>query len=250
MTESDAAAVSVQDFVEKIARQRDQYPGFNLLIGRLRQGDSDSAGALAYVTNRNHTSLTDSNEILRPQQDGMPGGVSTLLPRPPTSDRHHNNDTQTASLTTDIDLPTTSISPSLGLSNSVLHEPWQKVRTGRAAFDAVVSRYDNEQQLIDGLFDVMATANIATTTATRQDLQCTVLVPPIQLPTKKDPQQMQWYATRTSTILLVKPLEAATGFKVTFVERDVHDLDTTSGQPREIPKKQASAYRRFDFLTT
>lgn len=247
MSEDDARRVSAEDFAREICRERDEYPGFNLLVGKLHPSQ------LAYVTNRNQTKGDDPQEVTRPQADGKAGGMSLLSPQASSSSKPATSATATASLTEQMDIPASShINSSMGLSNSVLHEPWPKIRSGRAGFDMVIDGYSqdaSEQRLLQGLFGVMATAN-AESIAERKDLQCTVLVPPISLPTKKDPSVRSVYATRTTTILLVKPNEAGGGYAVTMVERDVHVLDAaTQREAVRVPADDVSAWRRFDFVT-
>ncbi|CAO1616779.1 unnamed protein product [Sympodiomycopsis kandeliae] len=259
MTAEQAEKTSVEEYAKRISEQRDEYPGFNILIGKLTSSQDNSQ--LAYVTNRNHTLVDQPQEVNRPQKDGMPGGMQILIPaQSPENSRKQNQMTSTSSLTTDLSIPedpmitSASTSTSMGLSNSVLDEPWPKVKSGRAAFDSVLSQYEKsttddnpsaQQELITDLLNVMRTSSIQQVTK-RTDIQCTVLVPPVSLPDKKDPGKQASYATRTSTILLVKP--SLEGYQVTFVERDVHVLDAKSNQPKLLPLDNTDASRRFDFV--
>lgn len=291
--------LSLEEYVNQVARSRNEFPGFNILLGELPSSGSGakSAGKLYYVTNRNQTG--DSPEdALRPGPDGMPGGVEVLL--------GHKSDMPHALLCT----RSSATKNVCGLSNSVLHEPWDKVKSGSQAFEeAVRSAGANDAQLIDALFQVIS--KVSVDKVEEKDIQNTVLVPPLRLPLKDlaihkqtsavlplesgvrsqqgwqhkidsaapagstalsknghDGQQAVgtaavastkvgevfakstgWYATRTSTIILVKPSAIST--KVIFVERDIYILASDGSEPQRAalsdPASRRRHQRQFDF---
>ncbi|CAO1613873.1 unnamed protein product [Parajaminaea phylloscopi] len=287
-----ASDVSLEDYAGRVARSRDEYPGFNVLLGNFgsgARGSAEGSQSLFYVTNRSEAGPSPE-DVLRPGPDGLPGGVEQLL----------------SGLETTKQLPSLCLSDdrsparrrACGLSNSVLREPWSKVDSGSRAFDAAVrGTTANQAALTEALFGVLATASVESI-RNRQDLRSTVLVPPIELPLKpmavresvpataaqtelrsdsaargdtarqspalatssptaavtgqvldpvvgdavKAPDAAQsesrasgptgWYATRTSTVILVSRKPTAT--EVTFVERDVYYLPSRSGEPRRV----------------
>ncbi len=105
-----------------------------------------------------------------------------------------------------------------GMSNSILDQPWPKVHTGSQAFDAALGRASpasDQEQLVADLFSVLAFSSNPTQ---RSELRNSILIPPVQLPTPAG--DGDWYATRTSTVILI-----AKDGRATFVERDIHTLN-------------------------
>lgn len=282
-----SADVTLEEYVRGIAEVRDQWPGFNVLLGQVGQKPK-----LAYITNRTHSGDGTTGDALHIGEDGLPGGVEWIIGGPRSSSGGGNGsgvDGKEA-------LSTTSCGSACsgGLSNSVLTEPWAKVTTGRQRFDECVARAaarkdderEGEAHLIEDLFEAMESSPGPVTTRTQ--MRSSVLIPPLKLPMHSasvpaairsesrlldgphsahlDPAapaapaisrsatplgfkkggsasgpKTAWYATRTSTVILVRE-----SGEVSFVERDVHVLDADGMSPtREGCGRENE--RRFDF---
>ncbi|CDR88920.1 uncharacterized protein SPSC_05752 [Sporisorium scitamineum] len=101
----------------------------------------------------------------------------------------------------DIFLPQTSPPPPGGMSNSVLAQPWSKVLSGSTTFHSILSSSPTEDHLIEQLFDLLWTSSNPKPTQ-RSELRNSVLISPLELPA---PNQIRdWYATRTSTVILLR----------------------------------------------
>ncbi|ETS60282.1 hypothetical protein PaG_05833 [Moesziomyces aphidis] len=126
-----------------------------------------------------------------------------------------------------------------GMSNSILSEPWPKVHTGSQAFDAALGRASpasDQEQLVADLFSVLAFSSNPTQ---RSELRNSILIPPVQLPTPAG--DGDWYATRTSTVILI-----AKDGRATFVERDIHTLNHNI--PTQIPPGKAQRSFSWNLL--
>ena len=107
--------------------------------------------------------------------------------------------------------PTTSTPAASGLSNSVLSQPWSKVTRGSTTFNAILSSPSTQDETIEHLFDLLWSSSNPKPTQ-RSELRNSVLISPLELPTVED---RDWYATRTSTVILVNKNGSAK-----MVERD------------------------------
>lgn len=253
----------LKTYATKLGRRRGHYAGFNLFLGQLPSQDGENDVGLAYITNRNRTLHGDWDEDQvrsgKGKEDGLPGEVRFY--RSPLASSSKVADHSEPSLQ---DSQAESSSSSMGLSNSVLSEPWSKVSSGRAAFDEVVAHYeatsedeDAQHTLEEGLFDVLSTCSLDEGVKQRQDLRRTVCVPPCRpqaTSNKIDDGESKaggWYATRTATVILVsKPIaNEKTGRsrrRVTFLERDVHILTQAGSVRRRDPQRQDEE-RRWEF---
>ncbi|PWN21636.1 hypothetical protein BCV69DRAFT_312129 [Microstroma glucosiphilum] len=299
---ADGGTEDMQKYLDRLEQERDEYAGFNLLIGQLPTITGEKRAQLAYATNRNHS---QGSEAEPGESDSLPGEVRFLLHphdehassklegsqtaclscEVPSANDHDASDgsrvsslqpssLQAAPTNTKVNglnsgTSTDTDTTSLGLSNSVLSEPWSKVKTGRAGFDEAVQRYassaagaaeasssrqpvgpeyqqgegrreaEAEEAFIESLFQVLATPGLDQVQE-RADLRRTVLVPAFSMAPPKG-KGKAWYGTRTSTILLVRK-----SGEVTFVERDVHTMD--GGRARLLSEEERRhGQRRYDF---
>ncbi|EJU03309.1 DUF833-domain-containing protein [Dacryopinax primogenitus] len=129
-----------------------------------------------------------------------------------------------------------------GMSNGVdgaAEGEWRKVIEGSEKLQKILEVGLDEDGMIQATFDALSICR--TPPQTRQQLRTSIMIPPLLIPiTGKvppggneppvpDPVTKEiglWYATRLSTVLLVKK----TG-EVTFVERDIWALDPDTQQP-------------------
>ncbi|SJX64732.1 uncharacterized protein SRS1_15549 [Sporisorium reilianum f. sp. reilianum] len=113
----------------------------------------------------------------------------------------------------DIFLPRSSPAPPSGLSNSVLSQPWPKVAAGTHTLHALLRPAPAHDQLVEHLFDLLWSSSVPKPTQ-RADLRHSVLISPLELPAPAGGAR-DWYATRTSTVILVRKDGSAK-----LVERD------------------------------
>ncbi|PWY98011.1 hypothetical protein BCV70DRAFT_165509 [Testicularia cyperi] len=216
------AASDVTAYLESLAGKLDHFPGFNLLVGTLSQ----QGGVVGYMTNRTpdgKVCVDRSPDLFLPSQKTSASTTAASAEKPKAD--------QQAEATG-------------RMSNSVLSEPWNKVTTGSALFQAALDRYsinttERQQELIESLFDLLWTPPPAPIRE-RSDLRNSILVTPIPLPSPSAPpssstpqsgQGAKWYATRTSTVILIPKSNREFGSKggpahAVFVERDTYGLDT------------------------
>ncbi|BGP18304.1 hypothetical protein JCM10213_008477 [Rhodosporidiobolus nylandii] len=253
LASSSSAPHSLEDYLGSVEAVKQQYAGFNLLVGEISLSSPSTATSpsvrLAYISNREssakHARLLDT-------ATSAPGGESVR-----------------------------------GLSNASLEveegeEEWPKVRSGALAIEAALERClaenarneDGEEKLADGLFEALS-ASHPSPILHRTHLRHTVLVRPLcldptaPLPTvpppfppanppassadlrdPSDPAALpptvtdgkkegedgaHWYGTRVQTLLLV-----GRDGKVVLRERDGYAL--RDGRPA-----WSGAERRFDF---
>lgn len=89
------------------------------------------------------------------------------------------------------------------MSNSVLTQPWAKVLSGSTAFRSILSASPTQHHLVEHLFDLLWTSSDPKPTQ-RSELRNSVLISPLELPTVAAADgNRDWYATRTSTVILV-----------------------------------------------
>ncbi|CAG8501567.1 10657_t:CDS:2 [Paraglomus occultum] len=117
-----------------------------------------------------------------------------------------------------------------GLSNSVLGNPWPKVRTGRRSMERLLSEFTSEEDLIEKLFDLLSTtvpisAPHPTSLDKIEEIKSTIRVPVVDIG--------NLYATRTSTVILVDHND-----RVVFVERTLYN---------EFIQKWQTTDRKFEF---
>lgn len=300
----------MQTYVDRIEKERDEYAGFNLLVGQLPTITGDRRAQLAYATNRDHSQGREAGRAEQNKNDVLPGEVRFLLhPQdghgsstlegsqmaclscepPAASDgvsRLQPSRIQAAS-TNESSTEMETHATSLGLSNSVLSEPWSKVKTGRAGFDEAVQRYassaagasgttsssrqvngqgqgaeaqpkgkaEAEEAFIEGLFQVLATPGLDQVQE-RADLRRTVLVPAFSATPPKGKAiggEAGGGASEESekawygTRTSTILLVRKDG-EVTFVERDVHTLTLDGSQARLLSgEERRSGQRRYDF---
>ncbi|KAG8737223.1 hypothetical protein FRC10_008455 [Ceratobasidium sp. 414] len=136
---------------------------------------------------------------------------------------------------------------------------WLKVSQGKSLFREIVGRNDwKEDELIDGLCDMMSTQN-PTPPTSRYELRTTITVPPLRVqpnawsksispepvPASKHAapdlksQQADYYCTRLTTVVLVRR-----DGKVDFVERDIWQKMEGRAEPVRADKM---SQRRFSF---
>ncbi|SPO31148.1 uncharacterized protein UTRI_05205_B [Ustilago trichophora] len=176
----------IECYLLGVAEKGDRFAGFNLLVGAV----SADGGVVGYVTNRN----ADGAVV----KDAKP---KIFLPQP------HIN------------------APPTGMSNSTLTQPWSKVTSGSTLFQSALLQHqqhsstDHHIDLIERLFDLLWTSSDPKP-ATRAELRNSVLISPLELPAAPQGSARDWYATRTSTVILVRK-----DGKAVLVERDTFQAE-------------------------
>lgn len=133
--------------------------------------------------------------------------------------------------------PLFGLEPTIGISNSLLHDPWPKVAIGKSALDKCVAQLVRElwleSQLVDGLFGVLATDTYTLTDndlTNFDNLRNSVFIPPLE--THLYPQRTNcigtYYGTRTHTLVLCDHHG-----NITYHERDLYVGDLPQPQPRD-----------------
>lgn len=179
----------VEGYLIGLGGKLDRFPGFNLLIGAVSKGGT----VVGYITNRT-------------SEGGLARGRKEDIFLPETS---RLDDTSTPA-------------PPGGMSNSILSEPWTKVTSGSRTFhsalhNASLKPKDHaEEALVEDLFDLLWTSSNPAP-AQRSELRNSVLISPLELPLVG--QRKEWYATRTSTVILV-----GKDGKAKLVERDTFKI--------------------------
>ncbi|PWN54502.1 DUF833-domain-containing protein [Violaceomyces palustris] len=198
-------AVGLERYLQDLRDRLDHYPGFNLLLGDL----STDPVRVGYLTNR-----TPQGCLARANQPHYPPSIHVG-----------------------------------GLSNSVLQQPWSKVEQGKCSFREALSEWDLERRseggeaeetkvedesLAEKLFKVLWTSSDPPP-KDKTNLRGSVLISPVggaHVPGG-------WYATRTSTVILVRRKDR----KATFFERDVFGLGV-DGNPVKLFHNDESLNRR------
>ncbi|EGV62641.1 hypothetical protein PSN45_000436 [Yamadazyma tenuis] len=152
--------------------------GFSLLYGQLKLNDSGKINKLNIISNR--------------------GDKGTVFDFDSPPDHFHSNDT------------------TIGLSNSLFYEPWNKVHLGRRALHEVINKsteqHYTQQQLVEELFKVLSTNSYDQSFANKSmkdkllGLRDTICVPPLETQfTDKELNDTigKYYGTRTQTIILL-----------------------------------------------
>lgn len=182
-------STQVQEYLNSVGAKGDRYPGFNLLVGAL----SLQGMVVGYVTNR-----TLQGQVVRDAT------VDMFLPLP-------HGATEASSAT----------SPPVGMSNSILAQPWRKVTSGSHSFCQIVSSHHTQsttlEDMTEQLFDLLWTSSNPPPSQ-RSELQNSVLISPLELPASASTER-DWYATRTSTVITI-----AKDGSARLVERDTFQL--------------------------
>lgn len=183
----------VKGYLEGLRGKLDRYPGFNLLVGSI----SDEGTVVAYITNRNPDGSLNTD---REAHIFLPPSLF------PTSQKEGEGRGEVPR----------------GMSNSVLSEPWTKVTSGSIAFRSALSHHSStkgEDALVETLFDLLWTSSTPAPTQ-RSELRNSVLISPLELPTAGTGEGgRDWYATRTSTVILI-----GKDGRARFVERDTFGI--------------------------
>lgn len=119
----------------------------------------------------------------------------------------------------------------MGLSNSLFYEPWEKVNKGVDLLHELMQQTKttkfNQQQLVDKLFTLLSTdtfdQSLTDKPFTEQmfGLRNTIFVPPLDTHIKiKSPTTGRFYGTRTQTIILLDKHN-----NLHYYERDIIDND-------------------------
>ncbi len=228
----DEATTRVEKYLESSGKIRREYPGFNLLIGAIgrREQDGQLETVVGYVTNRGVA--PDGFQRERPGRALEHGGRILRMSDLATPNAANGTATPVAG----------NLTSACGLSNSSLDDPWRKVRSGEEAFDDVFrassskTSADDQNTLIEELFGVLATSQHLTS---RTDFQNSIAIHPVHIPVKPMPgatpeqgDKLAWYATRTSTVVLVPRSSSAPGEQeAKWVERDAHLLQAHEEKP-------------------
>lgn len=139
----------LEEYVDEVAKRRDEWPGFSVLLGQVGGTGRGGEQKLAYITNRTRSGAGTKGNPLATAEDGMPGGAEWIVGRGGgSSSKASSSSSRSGSAC------------SGGLSNSVLSEPWAKVKTGRERFEECQAKARNagegsEEQLIEDLFERM-----------------------------------------------------------------------------------------------
>ncbi|KAI7859147.1 NRDE protein-domain-containing protein [Circinella umbellata] len=129
-----------------------------------------------------------------------------------------------------------------GLSNSVLGNPWEKVKKGREMFGEIIQRnLDDEEALIDELFGLLSERADPAPSSDRdvaqilEDVKNWIFVPKFEYLNNA-------YATRTSTVILIDHDGNAV-----FVERDRFQVTKSDNEEEKfIPLNEKGRMFRFN----
>ncbi|KAN0064346.1 hypothetical protein ACQY0O_002541 [Thecaphora frezii] len=234
----------IRTYLERIGSTLDQYPGFNLLVGTREP----KGVTLGYTTNRTHEgrvlvqrepdvfAAANDSHVLGKEQETAEQRLKCLAPTR---------------------APGEGATTIEGMSNSVLRDVWSKVDEGKELFRAAVARraeavepedekdcLQADEQLIEELFDLLWKCSDPPP-KDKPELRKSVFIPPLYDPGPG------WYATRTSTVVLVRKPASSDhpGGTATFVERDVFAL--LDGKPvRKCggPAGRSCSQRRYDWM--
>lgn len=127
----------------------------------------------------------------------------------------------------------------IGLSNSLFHNPWSKVEMGKSLLreaikDSVQKGYDKEM-FVEELFKVLSTDTFDRSlddkpmTEKIKGLKSTIFVPPLETKIESSNHSVgKYYGTRTQTIILLDK-----SGKLEYFERNLNDSDEIkSSEPR------------------
>ncbi|SNX86967.1 uncharacterized protein MEPE_05676 [Melanopsichium pennsylvanicum] len=239
----------VEEYLKQVGKKGEIYPGFNLLVGSISSFKGEGS-VVGYVTNRNgdgslakdsvpqiflpNNIKSKKNEDNRDKEEHL-GFVSNKTASNPTLPPKPSRVAETSEPVAGAGAEEKVFVPG-GMSNSILSEPWFKVTSGTQTFLDVLSSYSHnqthftddtpstsslscskiEQELVEKLFDVLWTCSNPAPTK-RFELRNSVLIRPLQfnLMEQGEKKLADWYATRTSTVILIRK-----DGKATLVERD------------------------------
>lgn len=176
---------SVHDSVQHLQAHTDDFGGFSLVNFDFSKDPVE----MAYVTNRENQSTIELK----------PGEIYG---------KYRNN----------ITVAIVCNLLYLGLSNSLLTNPWPKVKLGKEIFERIIQQEDvNQKDLIDALFGLLSMSKPMNNDKDIQqifdDLKERISIPLFNFPGNLGIQEPA-YATRTSTIVLIDHDD-----NVTFIER-------------------------------
>lgn len=184
----DEAKRQIEGYLHSVEQKLDRFPGFNLLVGCL----SAEGTVVGYITNRTVDGKVDTRrkaDLFLPLSHRQPS-CDGVNPVPPA-----------------------------GMSNSILTQPWHKVTSGSNAFLSILASSSShprtQEELTEQLYDLLWTSS-SPPPAQRSELRNSVLISPLELPMS---HRGEWYATRTSTVILI-----AKDGSARLVERDTFQL--------------------------
>ena len=236
LSESSAATAGVgmqqriETYLDRAGVARDEYPGFNLLLGGFDTNPTtgERTAVVGYLTNRDPAPTTAYplrkarvRKVLRHggrilETDSMVSQPTHIQTTAEKEKKAQGNGSFVC-----------------GLSNSTIDDPWPKVVSGEQLFQqATLSSpsFIPESTLASRLFTLLRSTS---TTGTLQDqgtfdFRASVRIPPVFVPSKIEPRKKVWYATRLSTVWLV-PRSASEEAEATWIEQEVTRLDSPSG---------------------
>lgn len=177
---------SVHDSAQQLQTHTDDYGGFSLVNFDFSKDPAD----MAYITNRENQSTVElkPGEVYGKYYDKWCECVSRCN------------------------------LPLLGLSNSLLTDPWPKVQMGKEVFQRIIQQHDiSQKDLIDALFGLLSLSKPMNNDKDIQqifdDLKERISIPLFNFPGDLGIQDPA-YATRTSTVVLIDRDN-----NVTFIER-------------------------------
>ncbi|KAH8556886.1 NRDE protein-domain-containing protein [Umbelopsis sp. PMI_123] len=127
-----------------------------------------------------------------------------------------------------------------GLSNSILQNPWEKVKRGKSKFQEIVDNVQDKEELIEALFNMMREScpYSGSTTAIWEEVINTIFV------SKVDIESLS-YATRVTTIVLVDYKGHAT-----FIEKEWYQSTSELSYQLHMEGNSDDPERRYEFELT
>lgn len=169
--------------------------GFSLLYGQLKLGKDKKIKKLNIISNRG-----DRNSVYDSSTDSVEG---------------RSQDT------------------TIGLSNSLYHEPWEKVEVGRNLLSRTIkkatSQHYSQNELVEELFKILSVdtfdeqLNDKSMQEKLMGLKSTIFVPPLNTQLAREDMNSSignYYGTRTQTIILLDKIG-----NLHYYEKDIHYSD-------------------------
>ncbi|KAG2179468.1 hypothetical protein INT44_006314 [Umbelopsis vinacea] len=124
-----------------------------------------------------------------------------------------------------------------GLSNSVLPQPWDKVKRGESNFQTILDTVKDKDDLIEALFNMMREScpYSGSTDALWEEVKKTIFVSKFQVGNLS-------YATRATTIVLVDY-----NGRATFIEREWYKSTSEVSHQLHFEGDSGDPQRRYDF---